>query len=378
MKDLNFQNLLRITVFLVFSIAVFYILIVGQKIIVPLLVSFFFAFLLLPMCRRLESWRFPRSLAAIVSLVAVLVVLSGVGFLFGSQVSRFVKDMDQISDKIAELKTSLPTEIEDGLNNFFNGGLVPFLEENITEIFTGLGAFASSATFAIVVPIYVVLILIYRDVFAAGVYMAVDMASGHLKHDTHVIPSTGGEYASIREVLPRIQTIVQKYIIGMFYVMCVLFVLNSAALLALGIEHALLFAAFAAVLNIIPFVGPLLGSTLPILFALVTKDSLLYPALVLAAFIVIQTAESNLITPNIVGRNVSLNPLTTLVTLFIGAAVWGVVGMILFIPLVAVLKEVMESIPGMQPFAYILGSGKQKRGKFWDSVESRVRNKVNR
>jgi predicted PurR-regulated permease PerM len=162
----------------------------------------------------------------------------------------------------------------------------------------------------------------------------------------------------------------------MFYVICVLFVLNSIALLSLGIEHALLFAAFAAALNVIPFVGPLLGSLFPILFALVTKDSLFYPVAVLVSFLLIQSLEGNLITPNIVGRNVSLNPLVTLVTLFFGAAVWGVVGMILFIPLTAVLKEIIGNIEGLEPYAYVMGTGEKpppEKPGIWDRIAEKAK-----
>jgi predicted PurR-regulated permease PerM len=139
--------------------------------------------------------------------------------------------------------------------------------------------------------------------------------------------------------------------------------LYSTALISLGVGHAILFAAFAAILNIIPFVGPFLGAAFPILFALLTKDSLFYPAAVLGSFIVIQSVEGNILTPKIVGNNVSLNPLVTLVTLFIGASIWGVVGMILFIPMMAILKEIFCSIDGLEPYAYVLGTGEKNEDK---------------
>lgn len=354
MKDLNFNNLFRVTVFLVFAIGFFFVLIVGKQVIVPLVVSFFLAFLLMPLAKFLERHRFSKTMAALSSLVLAILAISGIGIFFGNQVRRFSKDLGQIGEGFEDINATLPDFMSDAFSRFDAEAASAFLEENIGGIFDGLANVAGAFTFAIVVPIYVVLILIYRDLFREFLYRVFD----RVKKDEAVAIS---DKRDIRQMLPRIKTIVQQYILGMFYVICILFVLNSIALLSLGIEHALFFAAFAAVLNIIPFVGPLLGSILPILFALLTKDSLFYPAAVLLAFLVIQTAESNLITPNIVGKNVSLNPLVTLVTLFIGAAVWGLVGMVLFIPLVAVLKEVMASIEGLESYAYVLGTGEREK-----------------
>lgn len=332
---------------MVFSIALFYIMIVGQNIIVPLLVSFFLAFLLLPLAEWLERKGAGRTAAALLSLLTATLIISGIVTLFGSQVSSFVNDLDGFGEKVTDLLNELPDEMRASLSAFSDGGIMKFLDKNLQEIFKGLTSFASSFTFAVVVPIYVALILIYRNL----------LRNFLLKIFVPKSESSSDEKKGIKHLIPRIKIILRQYILGMFYVICILFVLNSIALLSLGIEHALLFAAFAAFLNIIPFVGPLVGSILPILFALVTKDSIFYPLAVMGAFIIIQTAESNLITPNIVGKNVSLNPLVTLVTLFVGAAVWGVIGMVLFIPLVAVLKEVMLHIDGLQPYAYVLGRG---------------------
>src|SRR5690606_33149641 len=184
------------------------------------------------------------------------------------------------------------------------------------------------------------LILIYRDHLKEFLFRVFDRKKQQ---------SQGKSSKGIRVLVPRIRKVVQKYLTGVFYVMCILFVLNSIALFSLGIEHALLFAAIAASLNIIPFVGPFIGATLPIIFAFVTKDSLFYPIAVLGSFIVIQSIEGNFLTPKIVGNNVSLNPLVTLIALIVGGSIWGVVGMILFIPLVAILKEIFDAIDGLEP-----------------------------
>lgn len=369
MQDLNFKSLMRITVFLVFTIALGHLMIIGKQIIIPLLIAFFLAFLLLPLVRRLEKWRFPTPLAAITALLSITVIIGGILTLFGTQIRRFGRDVDTISERLLSLRSSLPEPLQESMADWSSDDLYVLVEENMGSIFQGLSGFVSSFTFLVIIPVYIILILIYRDVFRNFIIRVME----------NVSPSNeeaSSDKKNIREIIPSISGIIQSYIVGMFYVICILFVLNSIALTALGVEHALLFAAFAAMLNIIPFVGPLVGSLLPALYALVTMDSLFYPFAVVMAFVVIQTAESYLITPNIVGRNVHLNPMVTLFTLFLGASLWGVIGMIVFIPLVAILKEVLANINGLEPYAYVLGTGDDGHSDKTPGWLSRLSDKV--
>jgi len=360
MKDLNFGSLYKITVFLVFASVLFFILIVGQGILVPLVIAFFIAFLLIPLTNLLERIRFPRVLAAITSVVIATAVLAGLFTFFGSQITRFSNDLADIKERVTEIKKELPDVVSDKLEGYSTDEIVSYAQSNMGAIFSGLTGFIGGFTFVFIVPIYIALILIYRDQLRRFLLMVFDARKrGKPESTTPVISDNQG----IKDLIPKIRLIIQKYIVGMFYVILILFVFYTAALLSLGIEHAILFAAIAAMLNIIPFVGPFLGSALPILFALVTKDSLFYPVAVLGVFIVIQSIEGNFLTPKIVGNNVSLNPLVTLITLFVGAAVWGVAGMILFIPIVAVIKEIFESINGLEPYAYLLGTGEDEQKK---------------
>ncbi len=367
MKELNFNSLYRLTIFLIFASLLVYIMIVGQGIIVPLTIAFFIAFLLTPLTNLLERIRIPKALAAILSVLVAIIVLAGLLTLLGSQVQRFASDMDQIVEKFSDLKAKLPEIVSTKLNNLSVEKGIKFVQSHMGQIFTSLGSFLGSFSVVIIVPIYIVLILIYRDHLKEFLFRLFDDSG-----------SENSKPTGIRVLVPRIRKVVQKYITGVFYVMCILFVLYSIALMSLGIKHAMLFAAIAASLNIIPFVGPFIGSALPILFAFVAKDSLFYPAAVLGSFVIIQAVEGNFLTPKIVGNNVSLNPLITLVALIVGGAIWGVVGMILFIPLVAILKEIFGAIDGLGPYAYILGDPDEGSSKptFITKIVDKVKDKI--
>jgi predicted PurR-regulated permease PerM len=162
----------------------------------------------------------------------------------------------------------------------------------------------------------------------------------------------------VRNQIRDLRKVIQKYISGVFKVMIILAVLYTAVLFGLGIKHAIFFGVFAGILNIIPFLGPFLGAILPVIFAFLTKDSLWYPLGVIIAFQVIQLVEGNFLTPKIVGNNVNLNAFVTFLGLLIGGTIWGIAGMIIIIPTMAVLRQIFELTEETKPYAILLGEEK--------------------
>jgi len=142
-------------------------------------------------------------------------------------------------------------------------------------------------------------------------------------------------------------------------VILIIAVLNSTALLIIGVRHALFFGIFAAILTIIPYIGVFIGSWLPTLYALAMYDSIWVAAAVIGSFTAIQSLEGNFITPNIVGSKVSINPLVAIVALLTGAMIWGISGMIMFVPFIAMLKVIFDHIEPLKPFGLVLGTDKK-------------------
>jgi predicted PurR-regulated permease PerM len=168
------------------------------------------------------------------------------------------------------------------------------------------------------------------------------------------------DYKESKLVLFRITRIVHDYLKGTFTVISILAVVYALGFWALGMEHAILFALITALLRIIPYFGSFLGIALPIAFAFLVKDSMWYPILILLFFMVTQLLEANLLTPYITGSRVKLNPLATIMVILLGNLIWGVAGMILFVPLFAILKVIFDEIPQLHPYGYILGNEKEE------------------
>ncbi len=166
---------------------------------------------------------------------------------------------------------------------------------------------------------------------------------------------------TIDTVLTKIYEVVHSYLKGLVMVTFIVGSLNTIGLLALGIDYAIFFGFLAAALLVIPFIGILIGSILPIIMALITKDSPMYAVGVAGVFIFVQFLEGNFITPQVVGSKISINGLVAIIALLLGSALWGIAGMALSLPTVAILKVLFDSITDLKPFGFLLGEPDHNR-----------------
>jgi predicted PurR-regulated permease PerM len=189
------------------------------------------------------------------------------------------------------------------------------------------------------VPIYIFCFLYYRD---------------HMRQFMFRFVSPDKRTA-VLHTMDSIQAVVQAYISGLLIVIVIVAVLNAIGLLVLGVKFAIFFAVFASVLAVIPYIGILVGATIPALITLVETGSPGKAAAVVGVFVFVQFLEGNFITPMITGSKVSINPMAAIVALILGGELWGTPGMILSIPLVAVLKVVFDSNKATEPWGFLLG-----------------------
>src|SRR5690606_27964224 len=166
-----------------------------------------------------------------------------------------------------------------------------------------------------------------------------------------------------------------KWLRGVLTVMVFLAVLNSIGFLALGLKYAVLLGVTAAVLNVVPYVGPWLGAVIPALIALLTKDSAMSVLGVIGVIAVTQFLDNNFVTPKVVGSSVRINPLASIIALMAWGSIWGLMGLILAIPITGMLKLVFDEIPSLKPWGFLLGEEKtwpqEKRFKLAISLPRR-------
>lgn len=317
-----------------------------DEILLPIAFSAVFTLLLLPICRWLELRRVPRVLAIVLCLLLVLLVFAGIILGFGSQLTQFQDELPKLQVKLVEFFNSAqdwahdkfgykPMSIEEVKNSTLNA----LKKSGTTFLGTTLNTTTDVLSNLAQVLIYIFCFLYYRD---------------HLRQFMFrfVAPD---KRTTVLNTVDSIQTVVQAYITGLVKVIIIVSILNAIGLLALGVKFAVFFAIFASVLAVIPYIGIMIGAALPAIVTLVETGSPVQALLVIGVFVVVQFLEGNFITPMITGSSVSINPLAAILALILGAALWGTPGMILSIPLTAILKVIFDAYKPLEPFGFLLG-----------------------
>lgn len=347
----KFPLYLKLPMVLLTIVLIVFIMITAKGVLVPVMISGMLAVLISPLSSWMEKAGLPKLLAVFLSVVALLGFLFGLSYFFYNQLIGFADELYLLERRMTELLQTFneftERHVEGAVPISFDniqGAVFNYLYDNMASLTQGVIATATTLTIVFIIPIYIFLFLYFRHFLIEFIHRA--------------FPEKDQE--KVQKVVHKVKLVVQNYIVGMFVVIIILAILNSIALYSFGLRHALLFAVFAALLNVIPFLGPFLGATLPISYAFLTKDSLWYPFGIFLTFYVIQLAESNIFTPRIVGGKVSMNPFMTILALLLGNFIWGLAGMILFIPGMAMLKVIFDEVDGLQPYGFLLGSTRPK------------------
>ena len=321
-------------------------LILAKNILLPFTIAVFFTFLLLPVSRKLEQWHFPKILAILISIIFALAIFVAMLYFFYSQIISFVNDLPLIEKNL----TSKLDDIQRMISETFNVSKIEqkaWITTKIKESAnTGgvivLGVFSATTSFLAsfaLIPIYIFFLSLYQDKFKEFVKL--------------VTEDDKNEHTLM--VVKKVSRVSQKYLVGIFLDVVILSVLNSTGFLLLGLPHAILFGVLVSMLNIIPYIGVLIGSALPILMAFLTKDEMAYTLGVAAVCIFVQFLDNNFITPYVVGSSVSINPLTATVVLVASSLIWGIPGMVLCLPLTGMAKVVCDNVESLKPYGYLLG-----------------------
>jgi predicted PurR-regulated permease PerM len=322
------------------------ILVAGRSFLIPIALAMLFSFLLLPVSRFLEQKGMNRAIAIIISILVLLITIAGIGFFLYQQVATFAEDgpllKEKLNEKIVELQKFVYRNYKvtrGEQNRWFHEQTNALLDSSgkyITDFFAFTGNILAAFS---LMPIYIFFMTLYRDkikVFLCKVTPTV--------HNDHVLA-----------VARKTAKVSQLYMQGLLIDIGILAVLNSIGFLLLGIPYAILLGIIVAILNLVPYIGVLIGSILPFMMALLIQDSSTAAFGAIGVCLLVQFIDNNFLTPKIVGSSVSINPLATLLAIIAGGLLWGLVGMMLFIPLLGMAKVILDSFPQSQPLGYLIG-----------------------
>jgi predicted PurR-regulated permease PerM len=327
------------------------IVVAGNGIITPLLMAFFISIVLLPVYRFFKKKGLPEVLSISLAILLLVVLVSGLIWFFSSQISNLIVDFPQIKNNVTthlntlsewiDRRTNLSTERQVQILNEqskklvnYAGGAVSGAAASLTSIFVFVG----------LLPIYIFLLLFYKNLLLRFVFLW--------------FPA--GNQKQVEDALRETEIIIKSYLVGLLIQISYITVLLGGALMIIGIKHALLIGVIFAILNLIPYVGALLGNIIGVLLTLTSSQELWPIFTVLITIAIVQFLDNNILMPRIVGSKVKINALATIVGVIVAGALAGVAGMFLSLPLMAVLKIVFDRTQTLKQWGVLLGDEKPK------------------
>ncbi len=347
MKD-HTLSLQRLSNFLIILTLSFLILVYAKGILAPLVFAALFTLMLKPLADWYERW-LPggRVLSTFITLATFILPILAIIFFFWWQFMGVFEAFSGIGNKI---KTGFDVVFNWANQNFnltkqtgdewLREHIEPLLSAPLGFVGQGITSTTAIAGNVALAVIYIFFLLLYRT----GIKKFFLIQFGDHTRD------------EAKRILRRTQHVTQGYLYGLLIVTSILGVSSSIGMWIIGIDYPFFWGGLAAFLAIIPYIGTFLGGLLPFLYAFATSDSIWTPIAVASLFISIQFIDNNFITPNVVGSSVKINPFAAILALIIGGAIWGMPGLIIAIPITAILKEVFEQIPFLKPVSVMLSS----------------------
>ena len=335
----------------------------GRDIIIPFAFATLLAVLLIPINTYLEKRNVPRPTAIMISLVISFLFIFGIIYFLSIQILAFLDDIPIIKERINELIYSLQRWLHSrfGLSmreqsDYINtartsgSGILGDTFLSLTDLLLGLT----------LLPIYTFLILYYRDMLKKFI----------------IAVFKDGNREKVEDVLRESKGVVQNYMVGLLIEMGIIAVINFIGFAIIGIDYAIFLAVFAAILNLIPYIGMLIASVFCCIVTLTASDNTSSAIYTLLVLWVVQFFDNNIIMPRIVGSKVKINAMITILGVLIGGALCGIPGMFLSIPGIAILKVIFERVDDLQPWGMLLSDDitSNQPGKIYRRV-TRLRRK---
>lgn len=340
-------NAYRLIIFVLIVI----ILIFAKSVLLPLAFAVIFSLALVRPVRFLEKKGFSRSMAATLSLLVTLINVSGIFTFISAQVLSFQKDFPLLESKFLQLVEDLKLFAREDLR--LNEDVI---QENFTPMLNNLMAalpkvvgmmvsfFSNSLFIAGFTFIYILMILVYRDNISYFFSKSFKGIGGTSKY----------------KIASNTQTVIRSYITGLMMEVLFVAVLITIGYSIVGVKYAILLAVISAILNLVPYLGFISAGIISMVISFAT-DSANAALWVGVIALVVHLIDSNIFLPAVVGNKVSINALVTVIAVFTGSLIWGIPGMFLAVPTVAIIKVICDEIPELEHWGVLLGGRRNKK-----------------
>jgi predicted PurR-regulated permease PerM len=342
----------RLSLVLIGLISLGYLVIQGKEILDPLLFGFLFAILLLPIASFLEKkLRLPRSLSSLASIILLLAFIGGILYLVGSQISGLASDWPMLKSQVGQSLNDLSEWVQSAFHinttkqmSYVHDTTKKIMASGGNVLGQTFGAISSLMLFYVFILIFTFFILLYRSLLIRFIIWVFSDEYEPIVHD----------------IVENIQSILRQYILGLLLEMVVVSCLACTAFWMIGVRYAVLLGIIVGLFNLIPYLGIFTALLLSTVITFAT-GSITNAVKVAASVVAIHAIDSNFLLPTIVGSKVKLNALITFLGIILGEMIWGLSGMFLSIPIMAILKIIFDRVESLKPWGFLLGSGQEDK-----------------
>lgn len=343
-KSIKLPFSARITLGFINLFAIVFSLYIAQSILIPIIMATIFAVLLNPIVNFLVSKKINRLVAISLTVFVGLLIVLGLLFFLISQATSFSEALPMLKTKFNKSSVDLIAWIAEK-TNIKEVKIQSWVEETqaaqIKEFKIGdnISRFGNVMATVVLFPVYLVMILFYKPLFLEFFK--------RLFLDRY--------FSAVEEVLLNTKKIIQSYVVGLFIEFIIISLLNSLGLLLMGIRYAFLLGVIGALLNLIPYLGAMIAASIYMTIAFITMPPI-YVLYVLIMYAVIQVVDNNFLIPRIVASRVQINALASIISVIVGGTIWGIPGMFLSIPLIAIVKVICDHVDSLNAWGYLIGN----------------------
>ena len=320
------------------------ILYFGKTFLVPLCFSALLVMLLLPICRKLEKWGIGRIWASLMGILIIVMFVGLLVWIVAAQASRISEDIPKLQANTERMMLDLQSWIESRY------GMAPqeqlaYVDNAMKNLSASAGRFFGSMlsslmgflTGFVLVLLYFFFIMWKREKYSD---FALKLVSKENRPE-------------VKKELNEITHVAENYLIGRMVSMVFLAIFYMVGFSIAGLENGILIALVAVIPTIIPYVGSFIGGFFPVAMAFLSGS----PDMVLPIVLILVTAQiidNNIIEPMAEGESLDLSPIFVILALAMGGSLWGIAGMILFIPMFAIVKIICDHIPALEPYGFLM------------------------
>ncbi|WP_160137971.1 AI-2E family transporter [Chryseobacterium sp. c4a] len=354
MNFLRLPFLVKLTLVVISIIGIGYLLALGQTILAPFFFAFLMAMLFLPAATFMErTLRFPRSMSTMTSVFIMLIILAGIIYFFTNQLSDFSKDLPHLREQFTTVFNNAQHWVSKTFNvkvdeqvDYINQGLNKLLSSSGAILGFTFGIFSTGFGFIIFFTLFFIFILNYR----------------RLLNNFIVTVFNERHKASVQSAVNEIRVMTKKYIFGLCLQVIIVSILTSIVLTVLGVKYAILLGVLTGLLNVIPYLGIFISLLIScfIAFATASPSTCIYVAI---GYIGIHAIDGNIVLPFVVGSRVKINALFSFIGILLGEHLWGIAGMFLCIPAIAIIKIICEKVEDLKPWGRLLGEEEKPNKK---------------